>query len=133
MKGGRDLALELVTVLACAGAASALFWIVSWTTMLTLLLSAVVVAVAGGIAWRSRHPFVVLAVGILAATGVAVSQGYLIDRMFADFCIFEPCPPPQTRTGSLVDALPLSVLPLALGLVAVFALASLRAPAAPKA
>lgn len=118
MSERRDLALELLAVLFVAAAAAALFWVVSsWSSLVTLFVAAVVVAVAGGIAWRSRHPYVVLGVGVASAVLVAVSQSYVLLRMFADFCIFEPCGPPTPRMESLLAALPMSLLPLLLGAV----------------
>lgn len=119
MDGRRDLAFELCAVVACAAAAASVFFVVSWTTFVTLGASAAVVAMAGLIAWRSRRPYVVLAAGILCGVAVAVSQGYAIQRMFADFCIFEPCGAPETRLASLVDALPLALVAILVGVVAV--------------
>lgn len=118
MSERRDLALELLAVLAVAAAATVLFWVVSsWSTFMTLLVAGAVVAMAGAIAWRSRHPYAVLGVGVAAAAFMAVSQSYVMLRMFADFCIFEPCAPPQPRLETLVEALPASALPIALGAV----------------
>ncbi|MEK6976085.1 MAG: hypothetical protein AABY18_07065 [Candidatus Thermoplasmatota archaeon] len=119
MDGRRDLALELLAVLACGAAAGALFWVVTWSALATLVASAAVVAVAGLVAWHSQRPYLVLSVGILSGAAVAVSQGYAIQRVFAGFCIFEPCAPAETRLASLVDALPLSLAAVILGAVAV--------------
>lgn len=124
MSERRDLAFEILAVLGVAAAAAVLFWVVSsWTSLLTWLVAGGVVAVAGAIAWRSRHPYLILTVGVAAAVLVAVSQSYVMLRMFADFCIFEPCAPPQPRVETLLAALPASVLPLALGAVLVAVIA----------
>lgn len=124
MSERRDLAFEILAVLGAAAAAGALFWVVSsWTSLLTWLLAAIVVAVAGLLAWRSRHPYVVLGVGVVSAVLVAVSQSYVMLRMFADFCIFDPCAPPEPRLATLLEALPASVLPIALGAVLLAVLA----------
>jgi hypothetical protein len=117
MDDRRDTAFELLAVLACAAAAAALFLVVSWSTLTTLLASALVVAVAAGVAWRSRTPFLVLGWGIACGAALAVMQGYLLARMFADFCIFEPCGPPVSRLDSLVAALPLALVAILLGAV----------------
>lgn len=118
MQDRRDLAFEIAAVLACGAAAASLFLVVSWTTFVTLAASAAVVAVAGMVAWRSRRPYVILAVGILCGVAVAVSQGYAMQRMLADFCIFDPCGAPEPHLASLVDALPLSLAAVLLGAVA---------------
>jgi hypothetical protein len=123
MDDRRDVAIEVLSVAAFAVGASALSWVVSWNALSTVLASAAIVAVAGFVAWRSRRPYVVLAAGVASGCVVAVSQGYAVQRIFAEFCIFDPCAPAETRITSLVDALPLALAAVLLGAVAVAVIA----------